>query len=196
MNKNLNKKTVLQLNKAWTACDVKSPAEAISMVFSGAAKILDTETMMPMSWKEWLALPVREEDEVVHSPNLTIRVPRIIIAINYSKVHCRKIQCNLTNLRKVYKGRCAITGEEIKPSQGSKEHVIPRSHGGKSDWGNLIYASKKINNQRGSMSYKDAGLPEPKILPSPTGLPASMLIINEHKIPEWDMFLKEGLIAP
>ena len=185
----INSTTVLQLNRAWMACGTKTVADAIGMVFTGAAKALDVENSQPLTWTEWIRLPIREQDDVIHSPNMSIRAPRVIIAINYDKMPKTKPRPTNANLRRRYNGKCAITGKVLKPSEGSKEHVIPRSKGGRSDWSNMIYADKKINSQRGNKSYKEAGLPEPKILPPPAEIPVSMSIRNDHNIPEWDLYL-------
>ena len=43
----------------------------------------------------------------------------------------------------------------LSPAQASVEHVRPQSIGGESVGGNYIAASKRMNNLRGSMSYKE-----------------------------------------
>jgi hypothetical protein len=61
----LTQSTVLVLNRNWRAIHVKTPAEAFCMMASGAARGLDMQgedAIVPVTWSEWLALPVREQD--------------------------------------------------------------------------------------------------------------------------------------
>ncbi len=39
-----------------------------------------------VTWEEWITLPIREQDEAVHTVRGQIRVPTVIVAVNYAKV--------------------------------------------------------------------------------------------------------------
>lgn len=66
----LNKSTVLVLNRNWQAIHVKTPADAFCMMASDAATALDIsdDNFVPLKWGDWLALPVRDCDQVVNTP--------------------------------------------------------------------------------------------------------------------------------
>ena len=40
----------------------------------------------PVTWEEWVTLPIREQDEAVHTVRGQIRVPTVIVSVNYAKV--------------------------------------------------------------------------------------------------------------
>ena len=59
----LNKTTVLVLNRNWQAIAVKTPADAFSMMAAGnatALKISAFDDMTPVTWEDWMRLPVND----------------------------------------------------------------------------------------------------------------------------------------
>lgn len=47
-----------------------------------------------------------------------------------------------------------LYGEKLTPDNASLEHLIPHSHGGKTDIANLALASKAANSARGSVPLR------------------------------------------
>src|ERR1041384_5987779 len=89
MNNILTKATVLVLNRNWQAINVRTPQEAFCMMATNVATALEIEGedhIRPVSWDEWITLPIRPQDNAVHPVRGAIRVPTIIVALNYAKV--------------------------------------------------------------------------------------------------------------
>src|SRR5258708_15161766 len=85
----LTKATVLVLNRNWQAINVRSPQEAFCMMATNVATGLEIEGedhIRPVTWEEWITLPVRERDEAVHTVRGQIRVPTLIVAAHYAEV--------------------------------------------------------------------------------------------------------------
>src|SRR5467141_1341751 len=85
----LTKATVLVLNRNWQAINVRTPQEAFCMMATNVATGLEIEGeehIRPVTWEEWITLPIREQDEAVHTVRGQIRVPTVIVAVNYAKV--------------------------------------------------------------------------------------------------------------
>ena len=87
--------------------------------------------------------------------------------------------------------RCQYTGEMLKPEEGSLDHVVPRSRGGKEAWENLVWSSKAVNTKKGNRLPHEAGLKLLTVPRAPKESPVSALIRNAHRIPEWRLFLHE-----
>jgi len=84
MNDVLNKVTVLVLNRNWQAINVRTPADAFCQMAIDAATGLDMEghdVMRPVSWVEWLTLPVRPQDNAVGTARGFVRVPTVIVCV-------------------------------------------------------------------------------------------------------------------
>src|SRR3989442_2263493 len=89
----LNKAIVLVLNRNWQAIHVRAPQEAFCMMATNVATALDielgdgarAEALRPVTWDEWLTLPVRPQDNAVQTVRGPIRVPTVIVAVNFAQ---------------------------------------------------------------------------------------------------------------
>ena len=66
----LNKATVLVLNRNWQAINVRTPADTFCQMATNVATGLEIEGeehIRPVSWEEWLHLPIRSQDDTVHT---------------------------------------------------------------------------------------------------------------------------------
>ena len=73
----LNKTIVLVLNRNWQAINSRTPADAFCQMATNVATALDIEGeshIRPVTWDEWLTLPVREQDYAVRTAHRAIRV--------------------------------------------------------------------------------------------------------------------------
>ena len=46
--------------------------------------------------------------------------------------------------------RCQYTGKLLRPDEGSLDHVLPRSRGGRDTWENLVWSGKDVNARKGN----------------------------------------------
>ena len=99
----LNKTIVLVLNRNWQAINIRTPQDAFCQMATNVATALDIEVeapsavrtphsefrasaVRPVTWDEWITLPVREGDHAVRTARGAIRVPAVIVAVNYAHV--------------------------------------------------------------------------------------------------------------
>jgi 5-methylcytosine-specific restriction endonuclease McrA len=197
MNSVLCKSTVLVLNRNWQAINVRTPQEAFCMMATNVAAGLDiergdgarAEALRPVSWEEWIALPIREQDEAVHTVRGQIRVPTVIVAVNYAKVPKKRPKLCARAIRERDGNRCQYTGRLLRPDEGSLDHVVPRSRGGKDAWENLVWSAKEVNQKKADRLPHEAGL---KLLSKPRApkeMPVSALIRNTAAVEDWKLFL-------
>nr|NIT14134.1 HNH endonuclease [Candidatus Dadabacteria bacterium] len=67
---------------------------------------------------------------------------------------------------------CQYCGNSFPKSEFTIDHVIPRSHGGKSIWENVVCSCSKCNRKKGGRTPEQA----------------RMKLINKPKKPSWDPF--------
>src|SRR5579862_1928037 len=184
----LNKAMVLVLNRNWQAVNVRTPQEAFCMMATNAATGLEIEGenfIRPVSWAEWIALPIRPQDNAVRTVRGLIRVPTVIVAVNYARVPKKRPKLCARAIRERDGNRCQYTGRVLRPNEGSLDHVLPRSRGGKDAWENLVWSAKEVNQRKADRLPHEAGL---KLLSKPRApkeLPVTALIRNAHGIAEW-----------
>ena len=185
---------VLVLNRNWQAVNVRSPQEAFCMMATNVATGLEIEGeshIRPVTWDEWIALPIRPQDNAVQTVRGPIRVPTVIVAVNYARVPKKRPKLCARAIRERDGNRCQYTGALLRPDEGSLDHVVPRSRGGPDTWENLVWSSKQVNTRKGNRLPHEAGLKllnEPR---APKELPVTALLRNAHGIAEWKLFLNE-----
>ncbi len=193
MTKNILQQPVLVLNRMWQPINDKQTVQgALSMMASdvATAMLIDGDDVRPVTWSEWITLPIRKQDGAIHSQRLTIRAPTVIIALNYGKVPKRRPSLSAKSIRERDNHTCQYTGRKLAPGEGNLDHVLPRSRGGKTSWSNVVLASRDVNSKKGALTPKEAGLKLLKTPKAPAEVPASMLIRNQHGIKDWELFLK------
>ena len=145
----LNKTIVLVLNRNWQAINIRTPQDAFCQMATNVATALDIEFddavepdsfrtprsefrasgIRPVQWDEWITLPVREDDHAVRTARGAIRVPTVVVAVNFAKVPKKRPKPCSKTIRERDGNRCQYTGKLLKPDEGSLDHVLPRSRG-------------------------------------------------------------------
>lgn len=201
-----NKAIVLKLNRNWDPIGYGIVADAIVDLVAGESiTALDIQYVVdengnpnfdvapypvPVTWEEWIKLPVRSWDLAIHSCKLTIRVPTVVVAKNYSKMPVKmwKGKPSKDAIFTRDGGRCQYTGKQLDKKVSTIDHVIPKSKGGSNDWTNLVLTSKELNSKKGNSFNEDIGL---KLITKPTApkpVPVSRLI-KEINHPDWKIFI-------
>ena len=125
---------VLVLNRNWQAVNVRTPQEAFCMMATNVATGLEIEGenhIRPVTWDEWITLPIRPQDNAVQTVRGPIRVPTVIVAVNFARVPKKRPKLCARAIRERDGNRCQYTGRVLRPDEGSLDHVLPRSRGGK-----------------------------------------------------------------
>jgi 5-methylcytosine-specific restriction endonuclease McrA len=117
-------------------------------------------SMMPLSVVRWetairlltldkVHVMKDHDDWVVRSPSTTMNVPSVVICTEYVKWN-RHIKYNRNNvlLRDDY--TCQYCLKRFGVSTLTIDHVVPRSHGGKTSWKNVVAACKDCNSRKGN----------------------------------------------
>src|SRR5262245_43515875 len=194
MSNILDKSIVLVLNRNWQAIHVRTPQEAFCMMAANVATALEIEGenhIRPVTWNEWITLPVRAEDNAVQTVRGAIRVPTVIVAVNFARVPKKRPKLCARTIRERDGNRCQYTGQLLKPELGSLDHVVPRSRGGQDSWENLVWSSKEVNTRKANRLPHEAGLKLLRVPRVPKELPVTTLIRNAHGVADWKLFVDD-----
>jgi 5-methylcytosine-specific restriction endonuclease McrA len=190
----LNKTIVLVLNRNWQAINIRTPQDAFCQMATNVATALEIDGenhIRPVTWDEWITLPIRDGDNAVHTVRGAIRVPTVIVALNFARVPKKRPKLCAKTIRERDGNCCQYTGRLLRPDEGSLDHVLPRSRGGKDEWGNLVWSDKAVNAKKGNRLPHEAGLKLLTVPRAPKELPVTALIRNAHGIVDWKLFVKE-----
>ena len=206
---NVINQPVLCLNGVWQALGTKTVKEALIAMLGGekgnspAAMAIDMvfpidadgnvdwnnpEYTQPVGWEEWRKLPVRDYDLAIHTSNMVIRAPRVIIQPNYSKMPTVQPRPTKEAIRKRDGGICQYTGQVLSWKEGNIDHVTPRAQGGRNTFENMVWCHKDINSKKADKTPKQAGLTLIRKPFAPKSLPISSTINVAHH-PSWVHFL-------
>ena len=190
----LNKTIVLVLNRNWQAINIRTPQDAFCQMATNVATALEIDgenLIRPVTWDEWITLPVRESDHAARTAHREIRVPTVIVAVNYAKVPKKRPKLCARTIRERDGNRCQYTGVLLHPDEGSLDHVLPRSRGGADSWENLVWSDKAVNAKKGNRLPHEAGLKLLTVPRAPKELPVTAHLRNAHGVAEWKRFLNE-----
>ena len=211
MNNVANKLICLNLNANWQPVGFKTVKDAIvdlcgaesngkpstmaldieyELDDNGQPIFDEAKSMNPVSWEEWMLLPIRPWDLAINSPTRSIRVPTVIIATNFNKMPIKtfKGKPSKDGIWNRDQGICQYTGKKLSKDQSTIDHVIPRSKGGLDTWTNMVVCDKSLNSKKGNKMNSELGLKLKKepVEPSPTPVSA---LIREAKHHTWKHFL-------
>ena len=121
---------------------------------------LQIAPLSTVSWKEavklvWLdQVDVLEyyDDWFVHSPSVTLQVPSVIVTKIYVKTS-RGVKFNKTNLCIRDEYTCQYCLNQFDQKSLTIDHVLPRSHGGKTNWQNVAMACGPCNTKKGNKCH-------------------------------------------
>lgn len=184
-------KSVLILNKNWIPINTTSVKHSFALMYVDNAKglIIDNGNFISLDWNSWASLELRESDEIIKTVNGRIKIPNIIVLNNNDKIPRQTIKFTQKSLWERDNFTCQYTGKKLTKLTGNIDHVIPKSHGGKTCWENCVLAHKDINSKKANKTPEQAGLKLLKIPSKPRIMPVSFYIKRNKEIKDWNLFL-------
>lgn len=188
------KKRVLVLNKTWSPVGVVSVQRAITMLFTiysatnqPKALVVDTDSYSTLNWSDWSELKPENENDVIKSSNKSFRIPEVIVLTRYDKLPTHKV---IFSRRTIYNrdgNKCQYCGKNVG-TEGTIDHIIPRSKNGLSNWENVVLACQKCNIKKADKSLKECGM---KLLREPIKPKYQLLKSGGIVCKSWSKFISE-----
>lgn len=196
MNDILYKRIVLVLNRNWQAINTATPVDVFGQMANDSATGLDIhgeDWMVPVTWAEWLELPVREGDFSIGTARGRVRVPTVVVLSRFDQVPMKRPRFSLRGLWERDGGECQYTGRKLAPGEGNIDHVVPQSRGGETSWENCVLSDRQVNQRKADRTPGEAGLELRSEPVRPPEMPATWFIRNPHGIPDWEVFLRRQI---
>lgn len=180
----------LVLNKSWTAITTTSVRQALVLAYREVASIICPDTYRAYDFQDWAQLRAREDEPLIRTPFLTLRVPEIIVLNRYNGFPRRGAAFSRRNLYRRDAFTCQYCGGRPGSELLSIDHVVPRSRGGKSTWVNCVLACLECNKRKANRSLEQSGLvlARPPRQPSWTG--ALEVSVGSRKA-SWEKFISD-----
>jgi len=181
----LLKQKVLVVNRLWQAIDETNVQTAMCDMVRGVATGIEMGEMRAVPWSEWAVLPIRDSDRFLRTIHGPIRVPTVICKSSYAQMPKRVPKFNRRGVGERDGFICQYTGEYAP--DGTIDHVIPRSRGGRNAWDNVSWSRKDLNHRKGNKTPQEAGLKLRRQPFRPKSVPACTRIRPLHE--DWKPFL-------
>jgi 5-methylcytosine-specific restriction endonuclease McrA len=111
--------------------------------------VVPWQTAIRLAYQDKVYILANYEHWQVRSPSTTMNVPSVVVTSEYIKWN-RHVKYNRTNVYLRDNFTCQLCGEkDLPPSQLTLDHVVPRKHGGKTNWKNIVTACRKCNHAKG-----------------------------------------------
>ena len=110
-------------------------------------EIITWEEAIVLTWlkKAWAA---EYTDKWVHSAKETFQIPSVIVLFRYIDEKFFTLPCTRKNILIRDENRCQYCTNQFREHDLTIDHVIPRSKGGNTAWGNVVAACKPCNQRK------------------------------------------------
>jgi 5-methylcytosine-specific restriction endonuclease McrA len=100
---------------------------------------------------------VCEYDRVVNSPSLEMKLPAVLVLKEYIQTE-RKPAFTRFNVFLRDRWTCQYCCAKYKTHELTFDHVIPKSRGGRTIWGNIVTACQSCNIRKGNALPQNCGM--------------------------------------
>lgn len=123
------------------------------------------EPLNVINWRKALKLLVLEKVEVieetdarVHSVSFSMKIPSVVRLLRFVGFKKREIKFSRQNIYSRDRFQCQYCGQKLLSEDLTYDHVIPRSRGGRTEWGNIVTCCIPCNRKKGGRTPEEAGL--------------------------------------
>ena len=128
-----------------------------TLILNRDANPLSVVPLSAVTWQVAIRLAYQKKVHVIHtydswvvrSPSVHMFVPAVVVTSDYIKWN-RQVKYNRTNIFLRDDFTCQFCGAQPHANQLTLDHVIPRAHGGKTNWTNIVTACKECNHGKGN----------------------------------------------
>lgn len=179
--------SVLVLNRGFAAMALTDVKRCFTLLYKGHVRaVLPDYTTY--AWEEWQDVPVQPEDEVITTPSMVLKIPRVIQLPSCERAPRNDVKFSRHNIYVRDGNRCQYCGRRFPTSELSLDHVTPLSRGGHTSWENIVCACLPCNVRKGNRLPEEAGMKLRRVPGKPRATPLGLLSPNRIR-PEWRNFL-------
>jgi 5-methylcytosine-specific restriction endonuclease McrA len=189
--------SVLLLNRFYMALRVVSAKRAMTLVYRELAEVVSLEDGQYLSYDfdDWLEVSAAratfepDEHDWIRTVRFQIAVPRIIRLLVYDKLPQVGVKLNRRNLFARDHNRCQYCGRRVATTDLSIDHVVPRSQGGRTTWGNVVCACTRCNVRKGGRTPAQARMTLIAKPMRPRRSPILTVKLSDSRYASWKQFL-------
>ncbi|MBP1716333.1 MAG: endonuclease [Deltaproteobacteria bacterium] len=179
---------VLVLNKSFLPVQITTVRRAFCLLYAGIAKAVNSQ-YETFDFESWRQIRVEVNDDAIGLVDRMIKVPRVILLIAYDRVPKRRVRFSRHNIFARDKNTCQYCGKKFPTSELNLDHVVPRSRGGITSWGNVVCSCHRCNRLKGGLTPVQAGMRLISPPRKPSWTPPLNVSLKDVMRKEWVPFL-------
>jgi 5-methylcytosine-specific restriction endonuclease McrA len=181
--------SVLVLNRSYLPIHVTSARRAFALLYQGLARVVDAEHRT-FGFEEWFDLRVVGVHDVIGTSRGPVRVPRVVLLTVFDRMPRRHVRFSRSNVMTRDAFTCQYCGVRPPRAELNLDHVVPRAHGGRSTWENVVASCVGCNRSKGGRTPEQAGLRLRRPPARPRWTPLAALPLASARHEEWRPFLR------
>lgn len=183
---------VLVLNRLWQAIQVCSVRVAMAHLWTGNAEVVLEQNgdYLQFSYNEWADFSADHNGEdVVRTVTAKLRIPKVILLKFFDRLPQREVKFTRMNVFERDNDTCQYCGYKGDRKEMNIDHVIPRDHGGKTEWENIVLSCIPCNSRKANRTPAQAGMRLRKLPKRPRWRPMlkGSMDCDTHKA--WEHFI-------
>ena len=157
------------------------------------------EPLKVITWQKALILLIKEKveviashDRIIRAVSITLKLPSVLRLLRRVRVERKfhRVPFSRSNIYLRDKYRCQYCALRFSTSKLTFDHVVPVSHGGRKDWGNIVTCCIDCNRRKGGKTPEQAGLQLVRHPKRPTHLSAHAIVYGMSEVPHtWRDYL-------
>ena len=157
---------VLVLNRFYMAVRVINVRRALTLLYRDCAEVIDNEdgSYVSYDFDSWLelsemaAVDKQVGEDFLQAVGFEVKVPRILRLVRFDRMPAQTVRFNRRNLFARDDHTCQYCGKIHPVQKLSLDHVIPRSHGGATNWENIVCCCLRCNSRKGGRTPQQASM--------------------------------------
>ena len=155
------------------------------------------EPLKIINWKKAITLlclgkveVIEEYDQEIRSVTFSLKLPSVVRLLKLIKRPKSPIRFSRQNIYARDRYKCQYCGRKFPSEELTYDHILPKSRGGKTAWGNIVTCCVGCNRSKGGRTPEEAGMRLVRKPVRPSWVPALRITIGFQRVPEtWRDYL-------
>ncbi len=156
----------LVLDQGYQPHQIVSWQKAVTLLYVGKVDVLE------------------EYEDIIRSVTLAMRMPAVVRLRKGGHKPKHRIKFSRLNVFLRDGFRCQYCAEKFPMRDLTYDHVVPKAHGGKTTWTNIVTACRACNETKANRTPEQAKMPLRKKPVRPTWLPGGTVHVDASLVPD------------
>ena len=182
----------LVLNKSYIPVHIARWQKVMALLYKDHAHALDDDYVV-YDYDTWVNSTYKfgKRFNKIRTVSYEVAIPEIIVLTKYNKLPIQEVKYTRQSIYQRDKNTCQYCGKKFKRENLTRDHVIPKSQGGKNTWNNIVTACNDCNSKKANRTPKQADM---KLIKTPKapGWLNPLNRVSRHPKPKesWKTFMK------